>query len=92
MRAKLAEAPRVDPPPRLASLRRLAAAVAGGLAALLAAVASPGAVIGAMLIAGAGCAVAGVYLLAGPAWALIAAAAILFALAGVALRGGASGV
>jgi hypothetical protein len=52
---------------------------------------SAGAIIVLMLLAGSTCAVAGVQLLHGTAWALLTAAVILFVLAGLLLRGIARG-
>lgn len=52
---------------------------------------SAGAIIVQLLLAGSTCAVAGVQLLQGTAWALLTAAVILFVLAGLLLRGIARG-
>jgi hypothetical protein len=66
-------------------------AVLGGvtrrLASLARATTHPGFLIGIMLLAAGACAVSGVWMLAGTGWAFIAAAAVLFGLAGLALRG-----
>lgn len=61
-------------------LRRIAAAMV-----------SPAFVIVVLLASGFACAVAGVLMLAGTAWALITAAALLFALAFLMLRGASNG-
>lgn len=63
-----------------ARLRRIAAALV-----------SPAFVIVALLACGFACAVAGVLMLAGQAWALIVAAVLLFALAFLMLRGASHG-
>lgn len=77
-------------PQRVSTLdraRRFGEIAAHRLSMLLHAIASPAVVISAMLLCAAGFAVAGVWLLAGTAWAFIAAAVVLFALAAIALRG-----
>lgn len=90
MRPKLHEAPRLAEPEPLGSRLRFAAlGAARRLSDALAAIAAPGVLIALMLTAGACCLVTGVALLLGQAWAFIAAGALLFLLAGVALRGAA---
>ena len=58
---------------------------------MLAALIAPSTIILALLVSGFCCAVAGVAMLAGDAWALITAAVLLFAAALLMLRGAANG-
>ena len=57
------------------------------IASLARATTHPAFLVGIMLLAAGACAVIGVWMLAGTGWAFIAAAAVLFGLAGLALRG-----
>jgi hypothetical protein len=66
-----------------AALRRAGAMTRAAAAAL----AAPALVLCAMLLAAATCTVVGVHILAGPGWAYIAAAAVLFVLAACLARG-----
>ena len=56
-------------------------------AVVLRATTQPAVVVGAMLLGAGACTVTGVLMLAGTGWAFLAAAAVLFGLAGIALRG-----
>lgn len=56
-------------------------------AAIARATTQPAFVIALMLLAASACAVTGVWLLVGTAWAFVAASVVLFVLAGIALRG-----
>jgi hypothetical protein len=80
---------RLDRPPlRLMQLARdFASNVAHRAAAMVRATTQPAAIVALMLLAAGACAVAGVWMLVGVAWALIAASFVLFGLAAIALRG-----
>lgn len=64
-------------------VRKCARIVGSGLLAIV----QPTSLIVLMLIAAGSCTVAGVWMLVGTAWALLSAAAILFVLAALAMRG-----
>lgn len=91
MRAKLHEAPRIIPErqPLRERLSFALSAIARRATGAIAAVVAPGVLIALMLLAGAACLVTGVAMLAGQAWAFVAAGLLLFLLAGIALRGAA---
>lgn len=83
MRPKLAEAPKVLRETRAERLDRIRRAVrrhvmrAGALLALPLRLLEPANLVALLLLVGAGCIVAGVWLLAGTGWALIAAGIML---------------
>lgn len=87
MRAKFLAAPRELVQPLRERLAAVGRATVRGLALLVAPLGLPVFWIIAMLASGGVCLVTGVAMLAGAAWAFIAAAATLFALAALALRG-----